>query len=286
MQCIRCGLHQQGQEDYFICPDCNRFSPVVQEIFEMVENEIQSSSTVDPIVFPLFTLIADTSFVVANNPHLTIFYRFCEFLVSQALLREYTFYEEDLRKNIRTIKSWSDVLKIFSELNLIEVIQEPYTVRITITGKGRKLGEQFLDLPEGKTLANQTETRLSHIYGGYISLYLMYKLSLIQNYEEIRNLPYHQRPKSLWNNAMFLWTTAMENDSFKDNDLSEFLTKRGSTLSYIGRIIRQLQTLDSRTVQSLIKSANEEEGNIIFMYNDYALSALERVRENIRDRTR
>lgn len=284
MKCIRCGFEKSGLEKFFICPDCTNFSPIVEVIYQEVEDVLNTSEVIDPTTSPILRLLADSSFIVAQNPQTTIYHRICEVLVARALQETNEITEEELNRSIRTTRAWSDARKVFEDLGLIETRQEQYRWVIILTDKAKKFARQYL---RGEPLTRQTETRLAHIYGGYVLLYLLYLVTSIHEYQDLQSLPYNRRPRTLWNTIMFLWLTAFEgNEEFNEEDMRKFLARRGIASTTWGRIKRQLQTIDSRSVQSIIKNMMFDDGKIVFTFDDYVMIEMENVRELTRVRMR
>jgi len=284
MKCIRCGLVKSGLQKFFVCPDCTNFSPLVETIYREVEDIINTSEVIDPTTSPILRLLADSSFIVAQNPQTTIYHRICEILVARALQDTNEITEEDLNRSIRTTRSWSDAIKVFEDLKLIETRHDEFRWVIILTNKAKKFAQQYL---RGEPLTRQTETRLAHIYGGYVLLHLLYLVTSIHEYEDLKSLPYAQRPRTLWNTIMFLWLTAFDgSEEFNEEEMRKFLARRGIASTTWGRIKRQLQTIDSRSVQSIIKNMMFDEGKVIFTFDDYIMVEMDRVRELTRDRMR
>jgi hypothetical protein len=284
MNCIRCGLIKRGKTDFFICEDCRKFSEILEAVYRDINSKIENEKILDPETMPIFRLMADTSFITAKNPKLSIFYKTSSLIITKAFNNDYKITEEELNKEIRTTRGWRDTFKVFEELDLIEVETTKYQRIITLTEKTKKMADQFL---QGKPLSSQVKDRHAHIYAGYILSYILTKLARISDYSELDTLPYNQRPRTLWIILMFLFSYAYEgNDQFSEEDLRQFISKRRIPSSTKGRIIRALQAMDGTTVQGLIKNIRMENDERIFEFEDYVLIEMERIREAIRERRR
>lgn len=282
MICIKCGLEKKTNEDPYICKDCQQFSKLVISLYNQLKNSLEPSEDIDPKTNPKLRLLADMSFIVGDNPQISIFNKLCEFLVSKALEGLSEISEDELNKEIRTIKSWNDAFKVFEELNLIEIDIEEYRRILKLTSKLKNFAMQF---QSGDTLSELRKMRLAHIYTGYVIIYLLKLVAEIRNSDEIINLPYKQRPKTLWTVLMFLWLKAYENKAkFTDEELISFISKRKIPSSTRNRIIRSLQAIDGRFTNDLIKDMNLNGRIIEFEFEDYIIIEMERVREISRER--
>ncbi len=284
MMCVKCGLTKSGKEDFFICDDCKDFSKIVDDIYADIDAKMETLENIDPNTSPIFKLLSDSSFVTAQNPQTAIFYKLCEFIVAKALSGASEITEDELNKEIRTTRSWSDAFRIFEELNLIRVKTEKYRRILILTDKTKKFAKQYLG---GEPLSDQMQTRLTHIYSGYVLLYILTKVAELDKDNDITILPYKQRPKTLWTILMFLWTTAYNGkEKFTEEDLRSFIAIRRIPSTTRGRIIRSLQTIDGKFVQGLIKDMSFLNGDITFKFEDYVIVEMGRVRERTRERER
>ncbi len=284
MLCIKCGLVKRGNEDFFICDDCLQFSPVVQEIFEEIHQVFENQKTIDPQTNKLLSLIGDGSFITQRNPQTAIYYKLSEFIVAQAFDGKERISEEELNRNVTTTRSWNDILVVFEDLGLIKVTLEKYRRVLVLTKKTKNMAVQFRS---GEPTSKQVQLRLAHIYAGYVLLYILSLIASANNISDIEHLPYKQRPKTLWTVLMFLWLTAYDkNEQFTEEDMRYFISKRRIPSTTRGKITRALQAMDGRTVQGLIKDISFKDGERTFTFEDYVSIEMERIRENVRKRTR
>jgi NADH:ubiquinone oxidoreductase subunit 3 (subunit A) len=282
--CIRCGITKKGENDFFVCEDCQRFSTIVDLIFNDVEDKINNLETIDLDTQPIFRLLADSSFITAQNPHIAIFYKICELIVEKAVEGSDVISEEELNRQIKTTKSWTDVFKIFEKINLIRVETDRIRRKLILQNKAKKFAKQYRT---GSPLSEQVRKRLAHIYSGYVLLHLIKEVSKINNEEDLNNLPYKKRPRTLWIILMFLWSTAYKgSENFTEEEMISFISKRRIPSSTLGKIIRSLQTIDGRSVQSLIKDVRINMNQRVFGFDDYVIIELERIRTVERERVR
>lgn len=283
MICIKCGIEKKTDEVPFICNDCKKFSKLVLEVYYDLEDSLSPSESIDPITSPNLKLLADLSFVIGDNPQVSIFTKLSEFLVSKALEGSSEITEDDLNREIRTTKSWNDAFIVFEELGLIKIEIEKYRRILNLTPKLKNLSNQY---QTGEALNELRKKRLAHIYIGYVILYLLKLVAELKDDNGILKLPYKQRPKTLWTTIMFLWLTAYESqDKFTDEDLISFVSKRKIPSSTRNRIIRSLQTIDGRFTNELIKDMNLDGRSIEFEFEDYIIIEMERIRERDRERS-
>jgi hypothetical protein len=283
MICIRCGLQKSGKGDTFVCDDCKLFSEIIRELYEEVDRKISDSAVIDPKTDKLLQLIADSVFLTNSNPQTVIFYKMCEYIVHKAYNEEHDISEEELNRRVKTTRGWRDTLKVFEELDLIEVTVDDYQRIIHLTEKTKKLAKQYFS---DEPLSDQIITRHTHIYAGYILLFILYNTSFLEEDSAEVFIPYGKKPKTLWNALMFLWTAAFKGDSgFSSEDFEKFLSKRRIPAATRGEILRALQSMSGKTVQTLIKEIAARDHHVIFKFNDYVLIEMRRVRDS-RDRVR
>ena len=284
MICIKCGLMRRGRDESFKCEDCESFAKLLSAIYEVINNHIETADTIDPQTNEMLSLIADSTFITTKNPRTSIFYKLSEFIVAQAFQGNYEIPEEELNRNVSTTRGWGDALKIFEELGLITVRMEQYQRVLILTEKTRKMAMQYR---MGEPLSQQVQTRLAHIYAGYVLLYILYQMAEANDISAMEELPYRQKPKTLWVILMFLWSSAYDqNEQFSEEDMRVFISRRRIPSSTRGRILRALQAMDGTTVQGLIKDIDFEDGERVFRFEDYVLREMDRVREMMRTRTR
>jgi hypothetical protein len=277
---------KRGDEDFFECDDCKGFSRLVRTIFEDVHEKMERAGSIDPDTHPILRLLADSSFVTSKNPHTAIFYKISDYIVSKAFVGDTEVTEDELNRYVVTTRGWSDAFRIFEELNLVRIRTERFRRILVLTDKTRKFATQYLS---AETLSEiGVRTRLAHIYGGYVLLYILYKMSgLSTDNPETSLLPYHQRPRTLWITLMFLWSNAYVNSrTFSDEDLRVFVSKRRIPSTTRGKIINALEAKDGRSTQGLIKDVRIEGGERTFEFEDYVLREMQRIRKVIRERER
>ena len=286
MICIKCGLMKRGQSDFFECDDCKEFSKLVKTVFEDVHEKMERAGSVDPDTHPILRLLADSSFITSTNPHTAIFYKISDYIVSKASADVAEVTEDELNRHVTTTRGWGDAFKIFEELNLFRVRTEKFRRVLVLTDKTRKFASQYLTAEKLSEIG--IRTRLAHIYGGYVLLYVLYKMANVSVENLITPiLPYHQRPRTLWITLMFLWSNAYTNvRSFSDEDLRIFVSKRRIPSTTRGRITHALEAKDGRSTQGLIKDVRIEGGERTFEFEDYVLLEMQRIRELLRERER
>lgn len=282
MKCIKCGKIQIGTEKFFVCDDCKEFSEIILGIAEETESEISGTESLDIETHDVFRLLVDIGFVSTNNPHTAIFHNLSSVLLGKALRDQDRISEEELNRSIRTTKSWTDALKLFENAKLITIESEKYRRTLILTDRINKFAKQFyMDGP----LSGQVSERSAHFCSGYVMLQLLKKVAEMKEESDKGSLPYHQRPRTLWTIAMFLWSNAFKkNDNFDEEQLRKFVGKRGIPSSTWGRIIRALETVDTRSTQGMIRQIGFESGTRIFKYEDYVIRVMERLRERGRIR--
>jgi hypothetical protein len=286
MICIKCGLMKRGAEDFFECDDCKDFSKLVRIIFEDIHEKMERTGSIDPDTHPILRLLADSSFITSKNPHTAIFYKISDYIVSQAFAGATEVTEDELNRHVMTTRGWSDAFKIFEELNLVRIRTEKFRRILVLTDKTRKFATQYLSAERLSEIG--VRTRLAHIYGRYVLLYILYKMSnlSIDNFESSL-LPYRQRPRTLWITLMFLWSNAYKNTrTFSDEDLRIFVSKRRIPSTTRGKIINALEAKDGRSTQGLIKDVRIEGDERTFEFEDYVLLEMQRIRELLRERER
>lgn len=281
MICVKCGLSKSGRNGFFVCDDCNEFSPIIQTVYRVIDESISNAEVIDPETNRLLQLIADCTFVTANNPQTAIFYKICEYIIHKAYSQEYEITENELNKSVRTTRAWGEIFRLFQELDLNSVRVEEYQRILVLTDKTRKLAAQF---DTDSSRSEQVIKRLAHIYAGYVLLYILYEMSNITPNESEIRLPYGNKLKTLWNVLMFLWVKAYNGtDEFSDEDFVKFVSKRRIPSTTRGEILRALNTMSGRTVQGLIKEVIVNEDQIKFKFEDYVLVEMERIRERVRE---
>jgi len=282
MICLKCGIEKTSLEDPYICPDCNKFSKLVINLYDELNDELNSLDDINPDINSLFKLLADTTFVTGYNPQINIFYKLAEFLVAKSMEGFTEITEEQLNKEIRTTRSWNDAFKVFEELDLIEIKIDEFRRILILKDKLRNFAKQYFD---DEPLSEQLKKRLSQIYAGYIILYIMKLVAELKTGEDIVKLPYKQRPKTIWTVLMFLWLKAYDKENkFTEEELRSFFSKRKIPSNTRGRTIRSLQTIDGKFSQGIIKRMEFDDGSLKFEFEDYIMIEMERIRERMRER--
>ena len=286
MSCLKCGIMKRGEAERYECADCGAFSRIVLAIFEEVDEHMNTSHTVDPKTKRLLQLLADSSFITSKNPQTAIYYKISNFIVSKAFAGEHEIGEEELNRHVSTTRGWGDAFKVFEELGLVRVRTEKFRRVLVITDKTRKQAQQY------RTAASLSEiglvTRLAHIYAGYVLLYILSKVAgLSESNPDWSDLPYHQRPVTLWVTLMFLWSKAYAGKAtFDEEELRSYISKRRIASTTRGKIIGALQAMDGTSTQGLIKDVKMAAGERQFAFEDYVLVELERLRPRVRERER
>ena len=286
MICIKCGLMKRGNEDFFECDDCRAFSKLVKMIFEDVHEKMERAGSIDPDTHPVLRLLADSSFITSKNPHTAIFYKISDYIVSKSFAGATEVTEDELNRNVVTTRGWSDAFRVFEELNLIRIRTERFRRILVLTDKTRKFATQYLSAERLSEIG--VRTRLAHIYGSYVLLFILSKMSdLSIDNLSTSLLPYSQRPRTLWITLMFLWSNAyMNSRAFTDEDLRVFVSKRRIPSTTRGKIINALEAKDGRSTQGLIKDVRIEGDERTFEFEDYVLLEMQRIRELVRERER
>jgi hypothetical protein len=282
MKCIKCGMIRSGKKKFFVCEDCEKFSEIILQIVEETESEISSAESLDIETHDVFKLLTDIGFTTTLNPHTAIFHNLSSVLLHRTLRDQSEVSEEELNKEIRTTRSWADVLELFEDAKLIEIKTERYKKTLIPTKRIEKIArEYYMD----GALSDQVDKRSAHFCSGYVMLQLLKKVSDMKEITDKDSLPYGRCPRTLWTIAMFLWTNAFErNEGFDEEQFRKFVGKRGIPTSTWSRIVRGLETADSRATQGMIKQMGFESGIRTFEYEDYVPRVMERLRERGRMR--
>jgi hypothetical protein len=284
MRCLRCGILKRGSDEDYVCPDCEKFGPIIRTIYEDVDKHLTSKDVIDPETDQVLRFLADASFITAQNPHSSIYYRLSSVIVEHALKGELEVSETMLNREIRTVRSWVDAFKVFEELGLVHTRVEELQRVLEITEKSQKLAQQFLG---DASLTDQLRKRLAHVYAGYVMLSLLDRVATINKSKDESILPYNQRPRTLWTVLMFLWSSAYDkHDTFGEEELRVFISRRGIPSSTRGRLVSALQMNDGRVVQGMVKHVKFVKGERRFTFDDYVIDEMKRFRELVRVRSR
>jgi len=278
MKCILCGWTKKGPSQFFMCDDCRKFSQIVNMVWSDVNKKFENLDTIDPTVDPIFRLLSDSVFITSHNPQVSIFYKMCTIFVESVLKSITTITEEELNRKLRSTRPLTDALKVFEELGLITVKLDKYQRIIVINEKVKKIARSI----QIDTLDEQVTKRISQIFAGYVMLYLLRKMASVRNIEEVYELPYKQRFRTLWTILMFLWSKAFEgDDNFQEIELTKFLGRRRiSTAS----VIHSLINIDPRKLTGMLKDVQIRNDDRVFYFADYILREMERIREVERER--
>lgn len=286
MTCLKCGLMKRGEREHFVCPDCKEFSKIVEVVFEEIDSHMNTARTVDPKTKRILQLLADSSFITSKNPQTAIYYKISDYLVSKAFAGEQEVGEEELNRHVSTTRGWGDAFRVFEELGLVRVRTEKFRRVLLLTDKTRKFAQQYRT---GESLSDiGLVSRLAHIYAGYVLLYILSKVAaLSERNPDTTQLPYLQRPRTLWVTLMFLWSKAYGGSStFGEEDLRSFVSRRRMPSTTRGKILGALQAMDGRSTQGLIKGVRMADDERRFAFEDYVMVELERIRERVRERER
>ncbi len=271
-------------DDDYICPDCEKFGPVVRLIFADVDKHLTSKSVIDPETDQILRFLSDTSFITAQNPHSSIYHRLSSVIVEHALKGETEVSETKLNREIRTVRSWVDAFKVFEELGLVHTRVDELERVLEITEKTQKFAQQYL---ADASLTDQLKKRLAHVYAGYVLLYLLDRVASVNERKDEGLLPYDQHPRTLWTILMFLWSSAYEkHETFGEEELRVFISRRGIPSSTRGRLVSALQMTDGRVVQGMVKRVKFVKGQRVFTFDDYVMDEMKRFRDMVRVRSR
>jgi len=279
MRCILCDRSKKGDVQFFVCEDCKKFSETIDIIWADVNEKFDTMDTIDPDIDPIFRLLSDSVFITSHNPQVAIFYKMSTVFVECAFKSITSITEEELNRKLRTIRSLTDALKVFEELGLIRVELDKYQRVIILNDKIKKVA---LSIQGEDRLDEQLIKRISQSFAGYVLLYLLYRMSKIREIDEIYELPYKQKFRTLWVILMFLWTKAFEgNESFQEKDLSKFLSQRRIPTA---SILPTLLNVDPRRLTGILRDVRMQGSDRIYYFSEYMLREMERLREVERER--
>jgi hypothetical protein len=286
MMCVRCGLQKSGNEQFFVCNDCQEFGPLVKTIYSQAHEIFEKEKSLDPTVkdMGILKLLADTSFLNINNPQTAIYYNLSMFLLQNASAGKTNITESELNRAVSTTRSCTDVFQVFEELGLIKITTSKYERNIKLTTKMVKLADQFMI---NGTRSEENEKRRAHTYAGYALIFILNELAKVDSVKERDSLPYGKSPRTLWTALMFLWGTANSGtESFSEDDFIKFLAARRIPSRARGNIVSRLLSFDGRSTQTLIKDVEVSGSNRVFQLEDYILREMVRIRERARVRER
>lgn len=284
MKCPRCGMIW-GSQPYRsqVCDDCTRFSEILLEVWQDIDEKVKSGMSLDSTGEPGFRLLADMNFLTTRNPQLRIYYNVCEVMVAQSLNGNIEMTDEDLYRKVRTIRGFSDIFEILIELNIIELDNRPLNKVI----KFRPLLASVGTLHESIEVEKQTVKRVAAVFAGYVLLFVLSKVACISNENQLGDLPYNQRPLSLWVALMYLWIKGYRRETnFNGEDFQHFVSKRGITSGQAHRMLGGLRATDPIASQTLIEDATGGVDSGTFRFNDYFMRYMERIRRRVRQRER
>jgi len=277
-KCIRCGRTKRGVPDDWVCDPCEEFADVVEDVWVQIESEFESNDAIDPNAQREFQLLADSGFLNTQNPQTALFYKFSDLIVERALDNVTQITEEELNKEIRTTRTWSDTFDLFSELGLITVELDESSLQriITIEEKVRKAARS-INIDERN---EQLQERIAGILANYVMLHILRKVAHMKTRDEVHDLPYDFRPRTMWVTLMFLWRKAYEQEeSFTDEELEDFLSSRRIDSGSRSTIMRELANASSREQQGLIREVSLNGNNREFTFSRYVIREMDRLRD-------
>jgi len=277
-KCIRCGRTKRGVPDDWVCDPCEEFADVVEDVWAQIESEFESNDAIDPDAQREFQLLADSGFLNTQNPQTALFYKFSDLLIETALDNATQITEEELNNAIRTTRTWSDTFDLFSELNLITVELDESSLQrvISIKEKVRKAARS-INVDERN---EQLQERIAGILANYVMLHILRKVANMETREQVHDLPYDFRPRTMWVTLMFLWKKAYDReDSFTDEELEDFLSSRRINSSSRSKIMRELANASSRETQGLIRNVSLDGNNRVFTFSRYVIREMDRLRD-------
>lgn len=278
-QCVRCGYLKRSKDDPYICEDCREAKPVVDGVWEAVDEKFSQPKIVNPDE-DILRLCADLSFLTTDSPDWRIFYKIATLLIKTSWAGRSEITEKELNKKIRTTRSLHDVFQVLEDLDLVEVDTGKFQ-RIL---KLREKVDNFSSIWDTENLNEQIEKRSSEQFTGYFLFYVIHKLNNISRLEEIDELPFQQRPRRLWvASTLFLTGPYNGEESISEKEIDRHLGRRGVTSS-LG--IKQSLHQMNKNQTGLVKDVKIENGMREFQYSDYLVRELTRIRkERGRERT-
>lgn len=277
-KCIRCGRTKRGVPDDWVCDPCRDFADVVEDVWVHIDDEFDDSDAIDPEAKREFKLLADSGFLNTQNPQTSLFYKFSDFLVDKALNNVTQVSEEELNREVRTTRTWTDTFDLFSELNLISVNLDETSLQrmITIEDKARKAARSI----NADERNEQVQDRIAGILANYVMLRILYRIANMESRAEVHDLPYDFRPRTMWVTLMFLWRKAYaQEESFTDDDLEDFLSSRRIGSGSRSTIIRELRNASSREQQGLIRDVSLSGNKREFTFSRYVIREMDRLRD-------
>ena len=277
-KCIRCGRTKRGVPDNWVCDPCREFADVIEDVWVQIEEDFDNNDAIDPNAQREFQLLADSGFLNTQNPQTALFYKFSDLLIERALDNATQITEEELNKEIRTTRTWSDTFDLFSELNLISVELDETSLQrvITIKEKVRKAARS-INIDERN---EQLQERIAGILANYVMMNILHKVANMETRDEVHDLPYDFRPRTMWVTLMFLWRKAYnQEESFTDEELEDFLSSRRVDSGSRSTIMRELANASSREQQGLIRNVSLDGNNREFTFSRYVIREMDRLRD-------
>jgi len=277
-KCIRCGRTKRGVPDNWVCDPCREFADVIEDVWVQIEEDFETNDAIDPNAQREFQLLADSGFLNTQNPQTALFYKFSDLLIERALDNATQITEEELNKEIRTTRTWSDTFDLFSELELISVELDEASLQriITIEEKVRKAARS-INIDERN---EQLQERIAGILANYVMMNILYKVANMDTRDEVHDLPYDFRPRTMWVTLMFLWRKAYkQEESFTDEELEDFLSSRRVDSGSRSTIMRELANASSREQQGLIRDVTLDGNNREFTFSRYVIREMDRLRD-------
>ena len=283
MSCLRCGYNKRGNEEDYICDDCQEFQIVLEKMWSEIDMIFERPETFDINTDQILRFLADTAFITQDNPQSRIFYKIASLVIEKAWLMESEITEEDLNRNIKTTRNWRDVFILFEELGIFRVKYEKYQRILVIGDLPRKVAMAWRS---GESYENELTNRTILVFSGYILLSILKKTNEISKYDDIISLPYKQRLRTLWNTVMLLWTNSYKGGiEVSEYDMDTFLGKRGVPSSTTSKLKVAMSNM-YKDQTGLIKDVRiGDDGGRSYVFSDYVVREMERIREG-RDRDR
>jgi len=277
MQCVKCGYIKRGSEAGFICDDCQRFSVVIDKLWDEVNGVFKELEVINPETDPVLKFLSDSSFITHDNPQTRIFYKISSLIINKAWNHDDTITELELNRSVSTTRGWRDVLEIFEELDIIEVKTEKYQRILKIKDKAQKVASAWRSL---ESIDKQIINRTALIFSGYVLLYILYKMNKMRDIEDISQMPYRRRPRTLWVSLMILWSKPYNGEkSINEDEITKFLGRRGIPSGTTLKIKQSLHNMTKDTTGMIQDVSLDKDGNRIYKYSDYVTIELERIRE-------
>jgi hypothetical protein len=275
MECIKCGYNKRGPDPQFICNDCYQFSEIVDQLWDEVKDIFENVDIINPNTDKVLQFLSDSSFITHDNPQTRIYYKLASLLIDKAWNHENSIDEIELNRNISTTKNWGDVLKVFEDLNLIEVVHTKYKRTLNITETTIKVANAL----RKDSLDDEFKDRTALIFAGYVFMYLLHMVNEMEDLEDVYKFPYKRRPRTLWVSLMALWSKAYAGEnSISEDELTKMLSRRGITGSTSIKIKQSLHHMTKDSTGLIKDVLVGDDGNKVYMYSDYVTMEFTRIR--------